>query len=282
MDFNNGSGTHITSTTASNINLFDYGLHMVTISFDHTNVNNNLVKLYVDGLLVLTTDLGSYTGTTVNATSADSGPNNETNNRPRLSVGCLITPFGSTALPVAPTNTKLIIDEVYWDKNGITNGNVASLYGAMPGRTNYVAAPFIVEASAMSIMPTNTTTALYNATPATDFSELINPMVVAVFNNVISASPMTANATGAGSSARIDNVTIVAALMIASAFIGGAGTPRIVNGTPMSATATLANRTVFDGGITVNGIKVFEPQSAWVQYVKVTNKNNLVPMNGVK
>ena len=152
----------------------------------------------------------------------------------------------------------------------------------MPGRTNYVAAPFIVEASAMSIMPTNTTTALYNATPATDFSELINPMVVAVFNNVISASPMTANATGAGSSARIDNVTIVAGLMIASAFIGGAGTPRIINGTPMSATVTLANRTVFDGGIKVNGIKVFEPQSAWVQYVKVTNKNNLVPMNGVK
>jgi hypothetical protein len=280
LQINNQADAPVTVSSANNVDVFNYGINHFVIYFNH-NGNNHTITVYVNGTSVLTQNIGTLQITTIN-NSAYTAANSEASNFPRLSVGCLITPFGSTALPVAPTNTKLIIDEVYWDKNDITNGQVTSLYNAMPGRTNYVAAPLPLTVDALSVMPTNTTTALYNATPATDFSELIHPLVVAVFNNVITASPMTANATGAGSSARIDNVTIVAALMLASAFIGGAGTPRVVNGTPMSATVTLANRTIFDGGIKVNGIKIFEPQSAWVQYVKVTNKNNLVPMNGVK
>jgi hypothetical protein len=159
MQFNNGSGTHVDSVTTNNIDLFDGERHLVVVAFDHTNNNNNKVLLYVDGILALTTELGSYTGQTVNGTSFV-GPNDEANNHPRLSVGCLITPFAVTALPVVPTNTKLYIDEIIWAKTAINQSGVTNLYNAMPESNNFISSPDVLFASSLIVSPTISTTAL--------------------------------------------------------------------------------------------------------------------------
>ncbi len=209
------------------------------------------------------------------------GANSEANNFPRLGIGTLITPFVNTALPVVPTNISVYFDEIYWDKNGINAGQVATLFGMMPGKVMAVIFGDAMTASAQSVMPALTTTALYLADPMTASAESGDHTVLAVLNNVETAAPMTASALMLDA-ARIDNTTISAAFMFASAIFNNAGTPRIVRIAPFNATAELANRRVLTGGITVNGIKIFDAQSPWVQFIKITNESSLLPMDGVR
>lgn len=193
MQFNNGSGTWIEQDSGT-LNLFDYNPHFIVIEFDHTNANNNTVKVYVDSVLKINVNIGSYTGTTTNAVSADSGPNNELNNRPRLSVGCLITPFVSTALPVVPTNTKLIIDEIYWDKNSITSTMVTNLFNAMPDRTSNVtvASPLLCSATIVNPQISTSTTVL--AGSALSNAIFVMPAISIQFSNTYFANALLCSA----------------------------------------------------------------------------------------
>jgi hypothetical protein len=193
MQFNNGSGTWIEEDSGT-LDLFDYNPHFIVIEFDHTNVNNNTVRIYVDAVLKITSNIGSYTGTTTNATSADSGPNNEANNHPRLSIGCLITPFILTALPVVPTNTKLIIDEVYWDKNLITSTMVANLFNAMPDKTSSVsvASPFLCDATIVNPQISTSTTVFANSLLSNAI--FVMPTIFVQFSNTYSANALVCSA----------------------------------------------------------------------------------------
>ena len=289
MQFNNGSGTWIEQDTTA-LDLFDYDRHFIVIEFDHTNTNNNIVRLYVDAVLKSTINLGAYTGTTTNSATADSGPNDEANNHPRLSVGCLITPFGSTALPVAPTNTKLIIDEVYWDKNSITATMVTNLYNAMPDKNNknVVAEPFI--ASDEFVMPAFSTSSVISVVPFTASAEFVEPLVVAILNLVTTADPMTVTAEFIDALV-FENILINADVFVATAIFDSPGVVITIPGGPMLASISLVNRkdlySYEDGsarldsddiltGISVstNGIRYeLKELSAYMRYLRIVARN---------
>jgi hypothetical protein len=262
MQFNNGSGTFVEQDTGT-LDLFDYERHFVVIEFDHTNVNNNTVRVYVDAVLKSTVNLGAYTGSTTNASSADSGPNNEANNHPRLSIGCLITPFASTALPVVPTNTKLIIDEVYWDKNSISSTMVTNLYNMMPDKNNSVNAadPFV--AFPLLVEPTFSTQAIFVASSLTASSELVDSAVSAQRLVAISSDPLLASALivqGVTSSP----VNVTADIMVATATFNSAGVIITIPGGPMIASAYSPKNVYF------NSLPMTELTS-YIRYMRAVN-----------
>ena len=237
MQFNNGSGTFI-ETDSTALDLFDYQRHFIVIDHNHGGGGTNTIKLYVDSVLRFTVNIGSITPTTTNAITADSGANNEANNHPRLSIGCLITPFGSTALPVAPANAKLIIDEVYWDKNTITQNQVTSLYSAMPGQGHLLAYATPLDASATIVGSSISTSVNIIADPMVVLSLLsdITLTVIRVVN--VSANLFTATAS-MGSAYGFEEKNIFADLFIATAIFNSPGVKQTIPGGPMLATVTL-------------------------------------------
>ncbi len=287
MQFNNGSGTWIEQDTGA-LDLFDYNRHFVVIEFDHTNNNNNIVRLYVDAVLKMTVNLGAYTGSTTNASSADSGPNDELNNHPRLSVGCLITPFASTALPVAPTNTKLIIDEIYWDKNSISSTSVTNLFNTMPGKTNTNVLANAMLASDDFIMPAFATTVNFVADPFTASASLVEPVTTADREVIYTADLMTATAIMANAEVN-ENRTISADVMLAVATFNDPGIQITIPGGPMLAKAIIANRAIGDdpnesflgAGIRANGNFPWTRIQPWAAWLRATDSNTIIPTKEV-
>jgi hypothetical protein len=281
MQFNNGSGT-FTETDSTALDLFDYNRHFVVIDHDHGGGNNNTVKLYVDSILRFTVNIGSITPTTTNAITADSGANNEANNHPRLSIGCLITPFGSTALPVAPANTKLIIDEVYWDKNSITQTQVTNLKNAMPAQTTTINIVSVFEASTNSIMPAIFTQAVAIASPMTASGIFADPSVIAVriVNVVSNAMLVTSTIVNPQIS---QQVNIAAQPMLATTIFNDAGAVISIPGPTMYASAKLQSSGIY---LTKNGSNVrFYPNKSmtpWVAYLRATDVNSILPMREVQ
>lgn len=284
MQFNNGSGTFIEQDTTNGIDLFDYERHFIVIEFDHTNANNNIVRLYVDAVLKSTVNLGAYTGTTTNATTADSGPNEEANNHPRLSIGCLITPFAATALPVAPANTKLIIDEVYWDKNSITSTMVTDLYNVMPDKTNVNVATVALTASAEIVMPAISTQAILSAAPATASGELVDPSLFIVRIINVNADTATASAL-MGDAIGFVQITIASDVFVATAIFDSPGLVFTVPADPMLATVELRNRPnpfvlpTDDYGISVstNGIRYeLREFSPYIKYLRIVARSQKI------
>jgi hypothetical protein len=286
MQFNNGSGT-FTETDSTALDLFDYNRHFVVIDHDHGGGTNNTVKLYVDSVLRFTANIGSITPTTTNAATADLGANLETNNYARLGIGCLITPFASTALPVIPTNTKLIIDEVYWDKGAITQTAVTNLYNAMPAKTNTVNASAPLTASSVLVMPGVSAQSIILETFASSNIEIVQPLVstnsqVLFLSQLITASALIVNPQ------RSDSIVVPVDFMLASAAFLSFGTPRVVNAAVMEASFALQDRkvtgtiTLEGSGIRVNGIRTFEPITIWADYVTSSSFSEyIIPMKEV-
>ena len=265
MQFNNGSGTWIQQDTAT-LDLFDYERHFIVIEFDHTNANNNTVRLYVDTILKMTVSLGAYTGTTTNASSADSGPNNEINNRPRLSVGCLITPFGSTALPAIPANTKLIVDEVYWDKNAITQTQVSNVYNAMPGRTstNFIASPLTSETTMVN--PEISTSSIIFAQPLDSNALIVTPTLALQFSNIYYSG--VANASADITEGIFgDSTTIVSDIFVATAILNSAGVIVGIRALPMTADVSM------NPPSQIMGLPLTD-LSDYVRYLRIESYNN--------
>ncbi len=278
FEFKN-SNTLITQTSANNVNIFDFGTHFIAIDIDHSG-QFDTAKIYVDAVLVMTIELGTERISLINGVP-HSAPNDEANNYPRYSVGCLITPFAQTALPVVPTNTKLIIDEIFWDKNSISLVQVAAVYNMMPGKTNVVQTPLSYEVSALFVMPTISTNVNISSDAQLASAELLDPALYVVKNNDFTADFMSADATMPGA-ARRDNVNINAEFMLASCSIGGAGTPRLVDAATCTANIELVDRRVIPGGIRVNNFATYTAASAWVTYVKIQNETNIVPTGNVR
>ena len=220
----------------------------------------------------MTVNLGSYTGSTTNASSADSGPNDEANNHPRLGVGCLITPFAATALPIIPTNTKLIIDEVYWDKNSIDVTTVINLYNAMPDKNNknIIAEPFI--ATDDFLMPAISTNVLYSASAMTSSAELINPSLY-VERFIIKAAELMEASALMTSAIAFQNIIINSDVMVSTATFNDAGAIITIPGGTMTATlAEIKNPSL------INGLPQNE-FTAYIRYLRIESKeNSSIPM----
>jgi hypothetical protein len=233
----------------------------------------------------MTVSLGSYTGTTLNyETSVDA--NDEQYNQARLGVGCLITPFPTTALVALPTVSKLYLDEIYWAKSAITLTGVQNLYNAMPVKTRSLNFATPLTASATSVMPAVSASVNFVASNMLAFAAQEEPTTLSVVNLVLTSDPMTASADMANVE-RSDSRVVVAEFMLAGSSMGGYGTPRRIDATPLTATALLQNRKITGqlagsgNGIRVNGTNTFDPVSAWVKYVKINNESSIIPMGGV-
>lgn len=268
MQFNNGSGTWTEQDTTNGIDLFDYERHFVVIEFDHTNVNNNTVRLYVDAVLKMTVSLGTYTGSTTNASSADSGANDELNNHPRLSIGCLITPFEATALPVVPTNTKLIIDEVYWDKNSITQTMVTNLFNAMPDKTNKNVVAQVMTASDELVMPAIITSSILATAPLTASASLLEPAITADREVVYTPNIMTATAI-AGNAVVFEDKIILSDIFVSTATFNSAGAIITIPGPTMTANASMVIPSL------VNGVSIKLGLTPYVKYLRYINRSRI-------
>jgi hypothetical protein len=272
MQFNNGSGTHIDAVTTNNIDLFDGQRHFVVVAFDHKNNNNNKVHLYVDSELLLTVSLGSYTGTTVNGTTFV-GPNDEANNHPRLGVGCLITPFASTALPVVPTNIKIYVDEIIWAKTEATQNLINGLYSTMPDKQNEIIMADALSASANIVNPSISTTANVISDSLTADIIVVEPETTADRAMLINATALTANALFVEAQ-RSDGVAVVSDILLASASMNGGSVKITIPGGPMLVTVELVEPKV-------NGFDLNLTLSAWARYLRATDVFTLSVQRGV-
>lgn len=269
LQINNQVEAPITITSANNINLFNLTRHHIVINSHHNN-NNNYIYIYVDGALVLDQNIGSYAVTTIN-NPIHVGANDEANNFARLGVGCLITPFGYTALPVVPTNTRLIIDEVYWDKNQILQAQVTDVYNVMPDKdnSNIAVVPFL--ASDDFLMPTISTNAIYFANAMTVSAELVNPnlYIERFITNVV--DPMNASALMTTAIA-FQNAIINSDVMIASSIFNDAGIIISIPGGPMIATIKLQYNKIYLLTATNAGVLQYVvPRlqvSPWAKYLR--------------
>lgn len=265
MQFNNGSGTFVEQDSTA-LDLFDYERHFIVIDFNHTNVNNNIITLYVDAVSVMTVNLGAYTGSTTNATTADSGANDEVNNHPRLGIGCLITPFAATALPVAPANTKLIIDEIYWDKNAITSTEVTNLFNIMPDASNIDFLATALTASAEIVMPAISFSSNILATALTASASLVEPQTTVVRIVSTTADPMLASAL-TGNAIAFESININSDVFAASVIFNDPGVKITIPGGPMLATISM---------YMPERVNTYQPTrfSAYLRYLRAESLNH--------
>lgn len=273
LQINNQVGAPITITSANNVNVFDYTRHNIVINSHHNN-NKNHLYVYVDAVLVLDQDINTYAITTIN-NPIHVGANDEANNFPRLGVGCLITPFVDTALPVVPTNTKLILDEIYWDKNQILQTAVTDIFNIMPDKVNANTVATALTASAEMSMPTIITNAILSAAPATASGEFVHPSLylvrlVNVTANVMEASALMAEAIG------FVQIDIAADVMAASATFNNPGVVITVPGPTMYASALLKS-----SGLRVNNLYPYKMLNPWVAYLRATETYRILPTREV-
>lgn len=288
LSFNDGTINFINQTTVNNVNLFDGQRHFVVINVNHVGVNDS-AYLYVDGVLVMTVSLGSYRVETINGIT-NVGPNDETNNYPRMSVGCLITPLESTSLPVVPTNTKIIADEIYWAKTAINQTGVTTLFNVMPDKNNTDYMADQMEATALFVNPATSTTVNY-LTQAANASALINNVIVTADRNIINlTAPANASAEFLGAQ-RLDNVIFTADIMVATAIFNDGGVVITRSGGPMLATVTLMDRpgvlnpgdsSASTLGILVNGLRTWMVLSPWAAWLRSTSTDKILPTREVK
>jgi hypothetical protein len=286
VQINGQDDAAITISSANNVNIFDYERHHIVIKSHHNN-NQNTLTLFVDGIQVATQNIGTYAITTING-ALHVGPNDESNNFPRLGIGTLITPFGFTALPVVPSNISVYFDEVYWDKNDITLTQIINQFNAMPDQNNenVLAEQFI--ANAESIMPAISTQAILSIDPATASAEFVDPILyierfIVTTANLMEASALMAEAKG------FVPVNINADVMIASAVFDSAGIIITIPGPTMYASALLKSENLilsttsrFGTSVVTNTFRPYRMMSPWLAYLRATDANSILPLREVK
>ena len=282
LQINNQVGAPITITSANNVNIFDYDRHNIVINSHHNN-NKNHVYVYVDTVLVLDQDINTYAVTTIN-NPIHVGANDEANNFARLSVGCLITPFAYTALPVMPANTKLIVDEIYWDKNQILQTQVTNIFNVMPEKINSNFVTLAFEASTEIIMPAISTTVNFVAAPATASAQFVDPSLFIVRHVIIGAETTTASALMTDAIA-FAPINITADLFIATALFNDPGVIIAIPAQPMLATVDLINRkNLFINNTSGHGISIttngmtyeLREFSPYIRYLRIVARNQKI------
>lgn len=266
MQFNNGSGTYIENSVAGD--LFDYNRHFVAINFDHTG-SHIFVELFIDGALAMSTNLGEYAGTTINGVTPI-GPNDPDANKPRLGVGCLITPFIETALPIIPTNTRIYADEIVWSKTHLELADAIALYNVMPAQTLVVISADSFVVSVEMVDPTIIAERAIDAVAAEASALMIEPLVIAQFNLATTADSMLANAEIVDAFAS-QTVLILSGPMVASGFFSGVLVSDFVQAEPMTATIEM-----FEDHI-VNNILLKYVFSAYIRYLRARSTAGSIP-----
>lgn len=263
IQFNNGSGTFLEQSTLW-LGLFDYTDHHIGIAFDHTGINN-WVYVFVDGNIAMNVDLGQYTGQTINSDTYLS-PNLEANNFPRMSVGCLITPFGDTGLPVVPSNYSAVIDEIHFSKQLLDLAGAQGLYAAMPFKEFAILSAEEFTATALSVNPVVSGSVNMLADPATASGIINDAAALPIQSPIVEAAPLVANATFPLAE-RSDSRVVSGGSMLATGRMGLTKVIRIVDVGAMQATAEILRENLL-----VNNNNVNTQESVWLSYVKAQPK----------
>jgi hypothetical protein len=196
----------------------------------------------------------------------------------------LITPFGSTALPVVPTNTIIYVDEIVWAKTSATQELVSNLYGMMPGQTNEVIAATAMTASALSTTPAISTSVDYAADWALAEAGPIDAFVSVIRNISINATALTASAQ-MNEAAVSWPANIIADIMVATAIFNSAGVRITIPGGPMEATIKLVNNYVVGITVTTNTfeypISAYNLASPWATWLRATTVDSIYPTREV-
>lgn len=283
IQFNNGSGTYIEDSVA--MDLFDYDRHFIAINFDHTG-SNIFVEVFVDGALAMSTDLGQYAGQTINGI-VPIGPNDPAANKPRLGVGCLITPFVDTALPIIPANTRLYVDEIVWSKTHFELSDAIALYNTLPAQTIVVVAADSLIASGEIVNPGIIVGRSINVDAAFANAELLEPNIIVELNNEFAADVMTATAEINDANAS-QIVTINSDVMVASALLMETLVVDFVAAAPMTATIEILQNMgmIYDPGLTSGTLFTIyfnEFPDEYVEYlVKLNSFKSIPPFREVK
>jgi hypothetical protein len=241
MEMFNGT-SYFTATSASNVNVFDYGKHHIVVNFRKTG-SNHFVDIYVNKVLKISINVGEQSLVFQNSATY-LAPNTETNNMARMSVGALIPLIANTSLPVTPTATKMYIDDVHWAATSITQTDVNNLYAAMPYRVdiNWLSDTFLSNQSSL-VDPLVLTQTRVNATVLTASGLTVNPTLIVDYDRIINATAITASAqivnpfSVIGDS--ITNKIIVSDIFIASASLATAVQGTTLQAQPMTATARI-------------------------------------------
>jgi hypothetical protein len=229
-----------TFQSSVNANVFDGIKHHIVI----TSKNDNKIQIYKNKTLIMNANFGSINVVTTNSSSYWA-PNTETNNKPRFSVGALITSYAETNLPVIPTASKLIIDEVHWALTHINSTQVTNLYNAMPYKVeiNWFADPALSNSSDI-VDPTFGVGSGIVATPLVATGLINEVTITADKEKIINATPITASALAVEPFSviadNINPINVVSDIFVASALMVQPTVPRIMFATPLTATARMA------------------------------------------
>lgn len=234
--------THPVQTFESsvNVNVFDNIKHHIVIS----SSSNDKIQVYKNKLLVIDATLNPTHVITQNSLT-HLPPNDAGSNKPRFSVGALITPYAETYLPAIPTPSIMYIDEVHWAVTSINQTGVNNLYNAMPLKIDieFFADPALSNLSEI-VEPTFGTGVgnIAQIAEATN-AELLMPSITADFERIVAALPMEANAEFVYPFSviadNITNIQVFGDIMIATAEILGAVFVLNVNAQPMLANARM-------------------------------------------
>lgn len=228
--------SYYTQTTVGNHDLFDYNRHFVAVDFRHIGANN-FIDLYIDAVVVMTIDLGTTKGILQNSTTF-LPPNDEANNFDRFAIGCLITPFEQTALPVQPTNTKIYVDEIIWAKSALGQTLATNLFNIMPDKDNSIFIATPITASAQMTSSSITTTVNYVAQAMTSGSAIIQPTLYVQRESINNVTIITANAEMMNA-LMFQEANIVSDIFVATVIFNNAGVKITIPGGPMLASVTL-------------------------------------------
>jgi hypothetical protein len=270
LNFNNKSGTFIEQGTEGSFNLTDKNRHFVVVNFEQDGTDN-LAKLYVDGFEAMEMNLGSYTVETLNSENF-LDPDDAENNKPRLSLGGLITPLEEVSLPTEPNSLSAYIDEVYWSKRSTDAQEVLFLFNLMPDKVNvnYFHTVAIANAEKIEISEVSTETTFTHESFAAA-SSMVDPNIVAELNLIIEINEAFESTAEFPLAKRADEVDFQAVFMIASASMSDAQ-----GGVSFFATSMSATHTMMDP--LVNSINLStQVLSPYIRYLIVTRQESLLP-----
>jgi hypothetical protein len=242
LQVNDQTNSMINVASNQPVNVFDNNKKHIVLVASHPGSNGN-IKVYVNKVLVINSNIGTVHPQFVNATSY-LNPNTETNNRARFSVNCLITPLNQVTLPLTPTPSIVSIDDVHWAVTSLNQTQVTNLNDAMPySLDNFFDTDFALAQNATLVDPTFGVGSGIDPALLSADALFVNPTLIVDFDKVVplekidEASALFVLPTFLADN--ITNISIVAAVMPAGALSMDGLFSRTFSFPTMYATATM-------------------------------------------
>lgn len=259
--------------TVSDYDIFD-GTRKFFFIQHHNSGSHQEVRIYLNATLVMTADVGTRDPLFLNGTTYVE-PNNALNNKPRLGIGTLITPYGSTGLLSPVRQYEAYFDNIGFAKNNPSQTIITNIYNRIV-KTSTEFNATVLTASLLMTTPSLSLSVTNVATPMTVDANIVNPAVSTQLYISISADPSTANTTMPGG--LFTNPTQIYAdpIFVSAVF------PDIVVKIAARGETAYASAILPESGIMINGFTIDKVLAPWVRYLRATDVSLINPMIEVK